>query len=1154
MRLAELNLLAYGKFTNEKLSFPQGTNDFHVLIGPNEAGKSTVRRAITELLFGMETRSPLGFLHAQSDLRVAGVLETGTSSFPFMRTKQRETLRSHTNEVLQECFLAPALNGLRQETFEELHCLDHGRLLRGGQGIVDPKNTVSQILFQAASGLEDFTAVREALGERASTLFARTGKSNHFARASEKFAHAQKTLKVAQVRTKAWVEASDALQTAQDALEAERKRRRELDLQITQWERARRLAPLVATMSRLQHVVEELGDVLSFPAGTQEALATGIEQMNAAAARLKTREEDLVRARTELDAIETDEGVLQEAAAIANLGGLCGLHPNHARDLPVRRAEVDAWLTEVFARSDEFGWGTTEQEVRTRLPPDKVVRAIGALLKTRGELLAEERAAQGTLDERQAALDDIKERLAASASQLLDPLLVQALELALPFKTSESRQKNLASALASAQTIARSSLATLARPELTTESLRKLPLPSLERVTSYRNNRQEIAKALALSESLANQSKVTLTGLELQRTQFERSHQVVTMAEVSQARRDRDGQWQLIKSGGLSLDEGAPRVDLAIRLADELADSRTSSETAAAEVQALRDQIERAQTEQAQYKATAEGRKRELEKFDTRWADTAAAMGLPGTELDDLPDWLAKKDAALQSADAALLKEQELNSERQDAADAKRELAQAMANAGISVGEAHGLAALCTQADEYIQLVNVSRARHLDLHKELSGAEAALRLASKVVKSKEQGVREWDAKWIEVLGRANLSAAADDAAEVESAIAASEFIRHRLERVDTTRTERIDTMEADLKLMSEAAQGLQQQFGDASESSPEQIFAMLSTRLGEAKRLADRHAQAQKYFDDAKRQRDDAASELTEAKRTLEPILTAAGVEDPFLAVPLVERWNTKSERLAELATTREDLDQSSDGLSLVEVQAECARHPAVDAAGEVSRLKDDLADSEAKLTTLVAAQLNAKQQFDTINGGDQAAIAEAQRHEALAEMSEVSEEYLQLATAGSLLKWAVDRYRDRKQGPLLERASVVFTNLTHGRYQKLRVDFDQTPPALVAYRENQQVKVAGLSDGTRDQLFLALRIAALELQAEQGSPVPFIADDLFINFDDKRSQAGLRALYELSAKTQVIFMSHQEHLTDFIKQLLPQTNIIALDAEQNAA
>jgi uncharacterized protein YhaN len=136
----------------------------------------------------------------------------------------------------------------------------------------------------------------------------------------------------------------------------------------------------------------------------------------------------------------------------------------------------------------------------------------------------------------------------------------------------------------------------------------------------------------------------------------------------------------------------------------------------------------------------------------------------------------------------------------------------------------------------------------------------------------------------------------------------------------------------------------------------------------------------------------------------------------------------------------------------------------------------------------------------------------------------------------------------------LLQRASVVFRNLTLGSLEKLRIDYDQNPPALLAYRAGGlPVKVAGLSDGTRDQLFLALRIAALELQAEQSPPVAFVADDLFINFDDQRSEAGLEALYELSTKTQVLFLSHQEHLLPVVAKLFGSVNVIQLEGEEAA-
>ena len=182
MRIDELNLIAYGKFTDHKLPFPKATHDFHIIIGPNEAGKSTVRRAITELLFGIEARSSFGFKHPQSDLRVSGVLEAAAGKLPFIRTKQQKSLRSMSEEPLADSYLDAILGPLTEQTFEQLHCLDHERLLKGGQGIVDPRNSVSQILFQAASGLEGFAAARDALAARAGELFASRGRNNEYIR------------------------------------------------------------------------------------------------------------------------------------------------------------------------------------------------------------------------------------------------------------------------------------------------------------------------------------------------------------------------------------------------------------------------------------------------------------------------------------------------------------------------------------------------------------------------------------------------------------------------------------------------------------------------------------------------------------------------------------------------------------------------------------------------------------------------------------------------------------------------------------------------------------------------------------------------------------------------------------------------------------
>ena len=50
---------------------------------------------------------------------------------------------------------------------------------------------------------------------------------------------------------------------------------------------------------------------------------------------------------------------------------------------------------------------------------------------------------------------------------------------------------------------------------------------------------------------------------------------------------------------------------------------------------------------------------------------------------------------------------------------------------------------------------------------------------------------------------------------------------------------------------------------------------------------------------------------------------------------------------------------------------------------------------------------------------------------------------------------------------------------------------------------------------------------------------MPLIADDLFINFDDRRTAAGLKVLGELSRKMQVVFLTHHDHLVPLAREVL---------------
>jgi chromosome segregation protein len=79
-------------------------------------------------------------------------------------------------------------------------------------------------------------------------------------------------------------------------------------------------------------------------------------------------------------------------------------------------------------------------------------------------------------------------------------------------------------------------------------------------------------------------------------------------------------------------------------------------------------------------------------------------------------------------------------------------------------------------------------------------------------------------------------------------------------------------------------------------------------------------------------------------------------------------------------------------------------------------------------------------------------------------------------------------------------------------------------------------VQVVGLSEGTRDQQFLALRLALLERRTSE--PMPFIGDDLLTSFDEARTLAALRLLVAAGQKRQIILFTHHRHVADLARSV----------------
>jgi uncharacterized protein YhaN len=226
---------------------------------------------------------------------------------------------------------------------------------------------------------------------------------------------------------------------------------------------------------------------------------------------------------------------------------------------------------------------------------------------------------------------------------------------------------------------------------------------------------------------------------------------------------------------------------------------------------------------------------------------------------------------------------------------------------------------------------------------------------------------------------------------------------------------------------------------------------------------------------------------------------------------------------------------------------AECEDVPADQIPADLLSLKADRDDTEAGIEKLMADRAALQADFDILLGQSQAADFMQEAATVEAEIEEAVEAYVDLTVQETLLRTAIDVYRDRNQGPILMRAKELFAELTDGAYAGLRADVNERGETILIAEDalRGSLEIDALSDGTVDALYLALRLAVVQEHNARREPMPFVADDLLLNLDNKRAQAALRTLAAIAASSQVLLFTHHAHMVDLARIAVPPPILI---------
>ena len=216
MRFARLDLERYGAFAGRRLEFAPGAK-LHLVHGANEAGKTTLLSAISDLMFGFEPRISFAFQHPADTLRLgARVLLPDGSMRDFRRRRGNKiTLVDAADQPLGEDFLDDVKAGLTRDGFRSEFGLTAEDLRHGGRALLATKGRLADMLATGSAGLLALLALEKTLTEEADALFGeRSVASKPFYMAARDYAAASAELKKATV--------NQAELTSADAVLAER--------------------------------------------------------------------------------------------------------------------------------------------------------------------------------------------------------------------------------------------------------------------------------------------------------------------------------------------------------------------------------------------------------------------------------------------------------------------------------------------------------------------------------------------------------------------------------------------------------------------------------------------------------------------------------------------------------------------------------------------------------------------------------------------------------------------------------------------------------------------------------------------------------------------------------------------------------------------
>jgi uncharacterized protein YhaN len=1145
MRFRRLTIPAFGPFTNLELSFPKEGHDLHVIYGENEAGKSSLLRAIRDLLFGIHGQSTDNFLHDYKNLRLLGEVENRAGErLIFQRRKgTKNTLLNESGNALPDSALQPFLGTVDQSYFSTMFGLGGSELRDGARQLLQGEGEIGSALFSASLGGTPVQRVLDALVAESELLFKGRATANVSIRpAANRYKDLLKQSRDSVLNPDEW----DQLRVELEEKEATRQR---LEEEITECERMiawiQRCEDALPSVGRLSEEMRLLGELPELPEVASDFVEQAKEARNAVSGS-NSKVEDLAAQIKQLEArladCATSPKVMAEAAALDSLHeDLSGyrMRKESLKTLGSKLAGIEPALRAGMVGLEVDGDFASLESLRLgsaiRIACDEAAESLKAALRRHEETQGKAEGLEQAIEDQSGELRSLPD---ADLTPLREALAVaaEATDADKTFEVGRQAVEALIRKVAAARTLVPG-----VPEEL--EAAACIPVPALATIRKYAARFGDLKRDTDAANNRIRDEEKTIKTLRADLTRLERRGELPTEDSLTEARNRRNHGWELVladwKGGGAKeqfdpdapLEEAFPR---AVKKADEIADGLRLHADAVAQAEEKRTQIQACQQRVVEEKEAVASLETAIQECQAAWEAEWAGSKVRPRSPEEMEEW---RENWIQFKETiGELREAEAT------ADTKREKidkARATLAAALAESDKKSFSVLFEAARNRVQKGEQATGRRDNLSEELGKKTKELekinRAVAKLAGVVENAKAEWERLRAEVGLPENVSP--------DSGRSLLEERSKLLARFDTWKELSGETGEVEKALLEyegrvgecAAALSIHAEGTEAQE-------AALWKAVCDARVAQTKHDQLVAQIDSGQNDLGMARQKEVQARSALDDLLSRAKLSNAEELEPLIANLEKRTAIQGRVDDLRKTLGDLARGQAVDEFIANVSKENADELPQRRTALGSEKAGKSSELNGVRTAlvELNrSRAEFE--KAGDTAADYRQQAEAVAATLREDASRFIRLRMAAHFLRTQIDQFRKEHQGPLLEKSGRVFAAITRGAFDGLEAEFtEQDVPIMVGRRAGaSNVPVEGMSDGTRDQLYLALRLAALERHLQEHEPMPLVLDDLLITFDNERTKAILPQLADLAKRTQIFLFTHHEHLVELCRQTL---------------